>query len=492
MAEDIEVYLRRMAQQENMEAGRTMLSKGYKKVSEWGTPIVGNLIAATTGAYEPDISEETRESIKANAQTAAGFIVPQDLWEVGMGLGTGVGGYAAKALKAGKKAAVALRGGGMVTGGTAGAYLDDPTAYGAAIGAGKSTAAALVGEGVGQSISYLRKVGMDRATAKANARDAMAWRQAAKQNPLLTDLNGQPIFVANSAGEIRDLALGHVKIGNEIKNKGLAHASRVQEQYADKIDAIIANRPPRPLSPYEHGAASAVPQAQSAGLFPIVTHNVDAPKKYGTFREAREALSDLGIMLKNKNALDPSVKLRDVEKAYKEGEFLLDTWLDNYDKTGQAKRFFHESQAKYKAQRGWLDATKQALRTEGSATDVSFNSRDLQHYLNQKEVAVVGKFREGWDAARNAVRLGGQMGVRDQMKPRGVVGTAAGILPWGNVPRHLAYPQLVGSPFDIGNTGRTMLDLGAGRAGAGVSGMDLPMPQSPLKLFAPQGLPLEQ
>jgi hypothetical protein len=189
-------------------------------------------------------------------------------------------------------------------------------------------------------------------------------------------------------------------------------------------------------------------------------------------------------MLKNVNALDPNVKLNDVKRAYKEGEGALNLWLSKYDPSGQAGKLFREMQEKYAAGRELHKIATIAFAKEKDTATPIFDVGAIQHYFNTKETNIARRLRGDFEQARAAVRLReGSMGVADQYTPHGLVGTAAGVLPWGNLPRHLAYPELVGHPLNLSNRARTGLDLGAGRVAP-----SLGVPPNPLQLFSRPGL----
>lgn len=454
---------------------RTALGQGYSQnVAKPLTDMLGNFLTdplrAAEGIGLVDKEGPVGTTGRAITQSIAKTVIPQDLTQAGIDIGTLAGGGVPKGFQVAGRMLGGTMGGAL---GGAADYTD--TTKGALTGAGRGLVQAGAGEGIGAVADYARKMGVERATRKIQEIDAAQFTKAMKANPKL-----QGVFdsVPETSDGLHDLLKGAVR--NAKSPEGLAK---------NKADALLGEK----LDAYDKVIGDAI-AAQRAQGRQYLLPDLKNPGTTTTWEKARESLTELGrIARRAKSGTtyqygDQTLAGDQIKQLYADGLRAYQrelAYVDGLHGTTTLQTFNQAREMEAAAQY-YLKAldTAFATKTEGRR---AFNSNRVQDFMDKgRKSQVEGMNRLGedqfWEMA-GAVRLDPKrIGQVDVYQPHGIMSQAAGIVPGpaGAYMRfHVGSPQLVGSPLQMAPGSRTGMNLGASQlmSPGGQMGQEMVMQQ---------------
>ena len=411
---------------------------------------------------------------------AGRMLVPQDSTELGIAAATfGAGPIAAKASSALGKGAIRL--GAAALGGGAGALVEDPSIMGAAKGAAQGAAAGLTGEAIGTGVNFLRRVGMDRASAKMDVYTARELVDSFKGNPKLKGVFND---VPPTPEGLEQLVNGYVKDARgRSKSVGETKLGAFMDQADAKIGAMIQQK------------------SQGGTVIQFPRMGADKPGVFGPWTEARNELTEFGSAVKRMHphkeykVLGETVTGSKAKQMYAEALRGFQSQLSMVDP--QAATVFNESRGVYEAGMA-LIGEKNGLLPKAFKKQtydrVMVNTDALMGALNKNRSDWVNRLgEEGYWSIAKALRLDpSTVGRRDIMQPTGKAATAAGVLPLPGA-AYLRFqfgtPGFHNNPLKISPSTQTGLNFGASQGvGAGVDTMG-PMAEQYGPLMLPGSQP---
>ena len=409
------------------------------------------------------------EGMQEAGETVAKFLIPQNTTEAGIAATTLGAGPLVSKIGSGVGRAAA-RVGAACLGGAAGSLAGeigggDISLGTAAKGGAQGLIAGGIGEGIGAGLSALRKMGMERSSAKMSQIDAAQTVESFKKIPKLrgvfNDTPPTPEGIENLVnGAIpdpkapgRSIGVGEAKLGAMM----------------DQADARIA---------------SAIQQKAQQGIqvrFPLV-EGERGVGDWGTFEQARGQLTKLGAATRKMNPHKEYVVGEQTLSGAKAKQLYAETvraFQQQLDRIGpDAVQAFTESRGAYEAGMKILAELPKAF-TKMQHNRVAFNTDALHKPIAKNRKDWMNKLGEEgyWELAK-ALRLTPEtMGRKDVMSPTGAMATMAGVLPLPGAAYarfQVGSPGFVGDPLSLGGGARMGLDLAASQ-GIG-RGLDLASP----------------
>ncbi len=394
----------------------------------------------------------------------AKMLIPQNLTEAGIAAGTlGAGALVGKAGLLGGKA-IASRIAGGTAGGALGGMLDEGLSLGAgAKGAAKGALATAAGETIGAGISQLRKMGMERASAKMSQIDAAETVAALKKIPKLRGVFNDTPPTPEGIENLVNGAIPDPKAPGRMIGVGEAKLGAMMDQADAQIGAAIQQK-----------AGQGV-QVR----FPLVNEPAGS---FGTFEQARSQLTKLGAQTRKMNPNKEYLIGEERMSGAKAKQLYAETlraFQQQLDRIGpDAVTTFNDSRGAYAAGMKLLTELPKAF-TKMQHNRVAFNTDALQKPLakNRKDWANTLGEEGYWEFAK-ALRITPEtIGRKDVMSPTGAMATLAGVMPLPGAAYarfQVGSPGFVGNPLALGQGPRMGLDLAASQ-GLG-RGLDLAGP----------------
>lgn len=412
--------------------------------------------AVTSGGSPGDVIRAIGGAAASEPGAAAKMANPwQTPTQAGIMAGTALTGGAASAAKLPALMQAGSRVMGGVTGGTVGG-IAEAGAQGGLAGAAIGGLSGLTGEAIGAGADYLRQIGVDRAKLAAQEIDAKKAVDALTSNKKLGGVFQGHLDPNNPSKSVEDLFKGYTinPVNGRAENKAQQLMSARMQQADDLIQGVLEKKAP-------------------GKQFPIITEGSKSlPGQFGTYANAREALSEFGYLV-GKAKPHQTYKIngeelsgREVKQLYAETLRVFQKGLGEVDP--QTLQTFNDSRAMYEAGQ-YLAAKMPKLFTQKRATGIAFNSDALQASMANTRKEGVNKLgEEGFWSLGSAVRMTPEtVGRKDVYQPHGLAASMAGVIPGpaGSYARvHIGKPSLVSpggiNPLTMADASRTGVSLG--------------------------------